>query len=279
MNAQAGRNFNALAAAISATGNAEIQARRDINLTTSEERYAESYQYGKKNRADMRSATEVGTQIAVGGNLTMLAGQDVSARAAQVSSMQQLGVGAGRDINVLAGDSSAYTYNETYDRKKGFLSTKTSHRLRETELTQAVGTTFGGDTVAMLAGRNMTVVGSNIVGDHDVQIGVGSDLLVLAKDESYKDYQYEKVKKSGLGGGGGFSLGYHKQERTDWNRGASGGYSASTIGSAGGNLSIDAGGDVGVMGSNLLAQDGDITIAGRNVAIIAGVGELSLIHI
>ena len=273
MNAQAGRNFNALAAAISATGNAEIQARRDINLTTSEERYAESYQYGKKNRADMRSATEVGTQIAVGGNLTMLAGQDVSARAAQVSSMQQLGVGAGRDINVLAGDSSAYTYNETYDRKKGFLSTKTSHRLRETELTQAVGTTFGGDTVAMLAGRNMTVVGSNIVGDHDVQIGVGSDLLVLAKDESYKDYQYEKVKKSGLGGGGGFSLGYHKQERTDWNRGASGGYSASTIGSAGGNLSIDAGGDVGVMGSNLLAQDGNISIAGRNVAIIAGVGE------
>ncbi|RBL87446.1 hypothetical protein DDE05_03535, partial [Streptomyces cavourensis] len=273
LNAQAGQDFNAQAAAISATGDAEIQARRDINLTTSEERYAESYQYGKKNRADMRSATEVGTQIAVGGNLTMLAGQDVNARAAQVSSTQQLGVGAGRDINVLAGDSSAYTYNETYDRKKGFLSTKTSHRLRETELTQAVGATFGGDTVAMLAGRNMTVVGSNIVGDHDVQIGVGRDLLVLAKQESYKDYQYEKVKKSGMGGGGGFSLGYHKQERTDWNRGASGGYSASTIGSAGGNLSIDAGGDIGVMGSNLLAQDGNISIAGRNVAIIAGVGE------
>lgn len=56
-------------------------------------------------------------------------------------------------------------------------------------------------------------------------------------------------------------------------KGASGGYSASTIGSAGGNLTIDAGRDVGIMASNLLAQDGNISIVGSNVAIIAGVGE------
>ncbi|WP_238923625.1 hemagglutinin repeat-containing protein [Achromobacter ruhlandii] len=56
-------------------------------------------------------------------------------------------------------------------------------------------------------------------------------------------------------------------------KGASGGYSASTIGSAGGNLTIDAGRDVGITASNLLAQDGNISIVGSNVAIIAGVGE------
>lgn len=56
-------------------------------------------------------------------------------------------------------------------------------------------------------------------------------------------------------------------------KGASGGYSASTIDSAGGNLTIDAGRDVGIMASNLLAQDGNISIVGSNVAIIAGVGE------
>ena len=221
----------------------------------------------------MRTTQDIGTQIAAGGNLTLMAVQDVNAIAAQVASDKQLAVGAGRDINVLAGDSSGYTYNEIYYKTKGFLSSKTTHRIRETEWTQGVSATFGGDSVVMLAGRDMKVVGSNVVGDRDVQIGVGRDLQVLAKDETYKDYQYEKVKKSGLGGGGGFSLGYNKQERTDWNRGASGGYSASTIGSAGGDLIIDAGRDVGVMGSNLLAQDGNISIAGRNVAIIAGVGE------
>ena len=94
----------------------------------------------------------------------------------------------------------------------------------------------------------------------------------MAAEETYNSYQYEKVKKSGFGGGG-FSIGYNKQERTDWMKGESGGYSSSTIGSAGGNLFIDAGRDIGVMGSNLLAQDGNISIAGRNVAIVAGVGE------
>ncbi|MCF7767947.1 hemagglutinin repeat-containing protein [Achromobacter pulmonis] len=272
LNAQAGRDVNAQAAAIVTSGDASIRAGNDINLTAAGTSYGESFNFGKKNRSEMRTTEDIGTQIAAGGNLTLMAVRDVNAIAAQVASDKQLAVGAGRDINVLAGDASGYTYNEIYYKTKGFLSSKTTHRIRETEWTKGVSSTFGGDTVAMLAGRDMTVVGSNIVGDRDVEIAVGRDLQVLAKDETYKDYQYEKVKKSGFGGGG-FSIGYNKQERTDWMRGASGGYAASTIGSAGGNLTIDAGRDVGVMASNLLAQDGNISIVGSNVAIIAGVGE------
>ncbi len=56
-------------------------------------------------------------------------------------------------------------------------------------------------------------------------------------------------------------------------KGESGGFSASTVGSVGGNMTIDARRDVGVFASSVLAQDGDISIAGRNVAIVAGVGE------
>ena len=273
LNAQAGRDVNAQAAAIVTSGDASIRAGNDINLTAAGTSYGESFNFGKKNRSEMRTTEDIGTQIAAGGNLTLMAVRDVNAIAAQVASDKQLAVGAGRDISVLAGDASGYTYNEIYYKTKGFLSSKTTHRIRETEWTKGVSSTFGGDTVAMLAGRDMTVVGSNIVGDRDVEIAVGRDLQVLAKDETYKDYQYEKVKKSGFGGGGGFSIGYNKQERTDWMKGASGGYSASTIGSAGGNLTIDAGRDVGIMASNLLAQDGNISIVGSNVAIIAGVGE------
>ncbi|MFY3302973.1 hemagglutinin repeat-containing protein [Achromobacter xylosoxidans] len=270
---QAGRDLSAQAAVIDATGDARIQAGNDINLTSAETRYAESFRYDSRNRAELRAATDVGTRIAAGGDLTLIAGNDVNARAADVSAAGALGVNGQRDINVLAGDSAGYTYNETYFKEKGFLSSKKTHRKSETEWTQGVSSTFGGDTVAMLAGRDITVLGSNVLGDHDVGIAVGRDLQVLAKDETYKDYQYEKVKKSGFGGGGGFSIGYSTQQRTDWMRGASGGYSASTVGSAGGNLGIDAGRNVNVMASNLLAQDGNISVAGSNVAILAGVGD------
>ncbi|MCZ8383276.1 hemagglutinin repeat-containing protein [Achromobacter xylosoxidans] len=270
---QAGRDLSAQAAVIDATGDARIQAGNDINLTSAETRYAESFRYDSRNRAELRAATDVGTRIAAGGDLTLIAGNDVNARAADVSAAGALGVNGQRDINVLAGDSAGYTYNETYFKEKGFLSSKKTHRKSETEWTQGVSSTFGGDTVAMLAGRDITVLGSNVLGDHDVGIAVGRDLQVLAKDETYKDYQYEKVKKSGFGGGGGFSIGYSTQQRTDWMRGASGGYSASTVGSAGGNLGIDAGRNVNVVASNLLAQDGNISVAGSNVAILAGVGD------
>nr|WP_301337023.1 hemagglutinin repeat-containing protein [Achromobacter ruhlandii] len=172
-------------------------------MTAAGTSYGESFNFGKKNRSEMRTTEDIGTQIAAGGNLTLVAVRDVNAIAAQVASDKQLAVGAGRDINVLAGDASGYTYNEIYYKTKGFLSSKTTHRIRETEWTKGVSSTFGGDTVVMLAGRDMTVVGSNIVGDRDVEIAVGRDLQVLAKDETYKDYQYEKIKKSGFGGGGG----------------------------------------------------------------------------
>ncbi len=60
-----------------------------------------------------------------------MAMQDVNAIAAQVASDRQLAVDAERDINVLAGDSSGYTYNEIYYKTKGFLSSKTTHRIKE----------------------------------------------------------------------------------------------------------------------------------------------------
>ncbi|WZB60492.1 hypothetical protein WJ970_21190 [Achromobacter xylosoxidans] len=36
------------------------------------------------------------------------------------------------------------------------------------------------------------------------------------------------------------SIGYNKQERTDWIKGVSGGYAGSTVGSTHGNLYLDA---------------------------------------
>ncbi|PTW84029.1 hypothetical protein DBL07_26015 [Achromobacter mucicolens] len=223
----------------------------------------------------MRSCTssEVGSSIAADGNLTLIAGQDVNARAADVTAGEQLAVGAGRDINLMPGVQTGSAYDETHYKTKGFMSSETTHTKTASEFELAQASNFMGDTVALMAGRDLSVQGSNVVGDNDVLLAANRDITIAAAAESYKDYQYEKVTKSGLGGGGGFNIGYSKQARTDWMKGESGGFSASTVGSVGGNVTIDAGRDVGVFASSVLAQDGDYSIAGRNVAIVAGVGE------
>ncbi|HCQ46587.1 MAG TPA: hypothetical protein DIW53_07265, partial [Achromobacter sp.] len=270
---QAGRDVTLTAAQVAAKDDVRVQAGRDINLATLEESHGESLVLNKKNRHDLATSKEIGSSIDAGGKVTMIAGQDVNARAADVTAGEQLAVGAGRDINLIAGVQSGSAYDETHYKTRGFLSSKTTHTKTASDWTVANGSSFMGDTVELVAGRDLTVEGSNVVGDHDVMLMANRDVTIEAAAESYKDYQYEKVTKSGLGGGGGFNIGYSKQARTDWMKGESGGYSSSTVGSVGGNVIIDAGGDVGVFASDVLAQDGDISIAGRNVAIVAGVGE------
>jgi len=86
LNVQAGRDLNAQAVAIAATSDASIRAGNDINLAAVGTSYGESFNFGKKNRSEMRTTEDVGIRIAAAGNLTLMAAQDINAIAAQVSS-------------------------------------------------------------------------------------------------------------------------------------------------------------------------------------------------
>ncbi|CUI76875.1 Filamentous hemagglutinin [Achromobacter xylosoxidans] len=269
LNVQAGRDVNAQAAGISATGDARVQAGNDINLTTEQERYAESYDYGKKNRSEMRSATEVGSRIVAGGNLTLIAGQDVNARAAEVTSDKQLAVGAGRDINVVAGTDSNYAYSETYYKKRGFLSSKSEHRKTESDWTTSASSTFTGDSAVLMAGRDLNVVGSNVAAQNDLVMSADRNVNIVAAQNTSEEYQYEKVKKSGFGAMGGLS--YGSRQQTDILDGDKVLHTASTVGSVQGNALINAGKSLNVVGSNVLARQGDVTLIGRDVNIAAAV--------
>ena len=268
LNVQAGRDVNAQAAGISATGDARIQAGNDINLATEQERYAESYDYGKKNRSEMRSATEVGSRIVAGGNLTLIAGQDVNARAAEVTSDKQLAVGAGRDINVVAGTDSNYAYSETYYKKRGFLSSKSEHRKTESDWTTSASSTFTGDSAVLMAGRDLNVVGSNVAAQNDLVMSADRNVNIVAAQNTSEEYQYEKVKKSGFGAMGGIS--YGSRQTTDWVDTKRGLNTGSTIGSVTGDVLINAGGSLNVLGSDVIARQGDIMMIGRDVSIVGG---------
>jgi filamentous hemagglutinin len=98
---QAGRDITLTAAQVSVKDDARLQAGRDIALETLTESHGESLVLKKNNRHDLSTSSEVGATIAAGGNLTLVAGQDVNARAAEVTAGKQLAVGAGRDINLV----------------------------------------------------------------------------------------------------------------------------------------------------------------------------------
>ncbi|WP_188590319.1 hemagglutinin repeat-containing protein, partial [Achromobacter denitrificans] len=265
LNMQAGRDLTLTAAQVTVKDNARLQAGRDLTLATLEESHGESIVRNKNNRHDLSTSTEIGSSIAADGHLTLIAGQDVNARAADVTAGKQLAVGAGRDINLTAGVETGSAYDETRYKTKGFLSSKTTHTITSRDWEQSLATTFTGDTAVLMAGRDLTVAGSNVGAQRDLVMSADRDVNILPGQNAEDSYDYKMVKKSGFGAMGGMSYGTSKQ--TDSLEGKKVFHNASTVGSVEGDVLINAGRALNIMGSNVIARQGDITLIGKEVNI------------
>lgn len=265
---RAGRDVNAQAAVISATGDARVQAGRDINLGTARERYAESHDYDEHNHARMRTSTETGTQITGGANVTLIAGRDVNARAAQVDAEKQLAVGAKRDVNVIAGTDEHHTDNALRTEHHGFLSSTTTQRKDRDSWTESASSTLTGGRTVIMARRDVTIAGSNVAAQKDLVISGDRNVTIGSAQNKSESERFEKVKTSGFGALGGISYGSRQTtESAQTKRGLTTG---STVGSVEGNVLVNAGGTIHVKGSDVLAPQGDITMIGRDVKIDGG---------
>ncbi|CAO3947873.1 hemagglutinin repeat-containing protein [Achromobacter mucicolens] len=262
---QAGRDINLTASQVTATEDARLQAGRDINLATLQESHGESLVRNKKNRHDLSTSSEVGSSIAADGNLALIAGQDVNARAADVTAGEQLAVGAGRDINLMAGVQTGSAYDESHYTKKGFMSSKTTHIKKAVDWEQSLAATFTGDTAVLMAGRDLNVSGSNVGAQMDLVLSAERDVNILAGQNAQDSYDYKMVKKSGFGAMGGLSYGSRKQ--TDSLDSKKVFHNASTVGSVEGDVLINAGKSLNITGSDVIARQGDITLIGKEVNI------------
>ncbi|NUA31678.1 two-partner secretion domain-containing protein, partial [Cupriavidus basilensis] len=263
----AGRDINTKAASIQATGSLGMAAGRDIHLGTVEVSESEHLYKDAKNNAAVSRSAEIGTQVTAGKNTTLSAGRDVNATAAYVSADGALAVGAGRDIHVKAGQASSSVRDEHAYQESGFLSKKSSHTIDANSQTEALGSTFSGDTVAMAAGRDLAVAGSTVAATHDVNLGAGRDLTIGTTETTSSAYTYKEEKTSGFGAtGSGVSYGNRAQKDTTNDNGTQ--QVGSLVGSTDGSVRMNAGSTLTVTGSDLIARQ-DITGVGADVNIEA----------
>ncbi|WP_342606494.1 hemagglutinin repeat-containing protein [Pantoea agglomerans] len=267
---QAGRDLNSQAAGIAADKDVTLLAGRDVNLLAAETGSGNSYKSGKKVEIN-ESVRQQGTEIASGGSTTVKAGQDVNSEAAQVTASGNIAVGAGRDINLTTATESDYAYKEETKTKKGFLSKKTTHTISEDSDTRENGTLLSGDNVTLNAGNNLLVQGSQVVGDGTVALRAGNNVDIVAATNTDSTWRFSETKKSGLMGTGGIGItvGSSKSVHDLRDKGTTQSQSASTVGSTGGNVSIIAGGQAHVSGSDLVAGR-DLAITGDSVIIDPG---------
>ncbi|MEG4678200.1 hemagglutinin repeat-containing protein [Enterobacter cloacae] len=267
---QAGNDVNARAAAIAAEGDVGIQAGRDVNLLAEASMERSSSQAKKKTAID-ESVRQQGTEIASGGNTVILAGRDVTAQAADVTAQGDIGVAAGRDVNLTTATESDYRYREQTKTSSGFLSKKTTHTIEEDSATREKGSLLSGDNVTVSAGNNLRVLGSAVAGDGDVALSAGNNVDIVAATNTDTAWRFKETKKSGLMGTGGigFTIGSSKSTHDLREQGTTQSESFSTVGSTGGNVSIAAGKQAHVGGADIIAQK-DISLTGDSVVIDPG---------
>lgn len=267
---QAGNDVNARAAAMAAEGDVGIQAGRDVNLLAEASSQSASRREKKKTVID-ESVRQHGTEIASGGNTTILAGRDVTAQAADVTAQGDIGVAAGRDVNLTTATESDYHFQEQTKTKKGFLSKKTTHTIEEDSATREKGSLLSGDNVTVSAGNNLRVLGSAVAGDGDVALSAGNNVDIVAATNTETSWRFKETKKSGLMGTGGigFTIGSSKSTHDLREQGTTQSESFSTVGSTGGSVSITAGKQAHIGGADIIAQK-DISLTGDSVVIEPG---------
>lgn len=267
---QAGRDLNSQAAGIAADKDVTLQAGRDVNLLAAETGSGNSYKSGKKIEIN-ESVRQQGTEIASGGSTAVKAGRNMVAEAARVDARGDLAVQAGRDVAITTATESDYHYDEDTKVKKKLFSKKTTHTIHENSATTEQSSALSGNNVAIVAGRDVTVTGSSVVGDNNVALKAGRDLAITAATEEAHSYSLKETKKSGMMSGGSIGVTFGSAStRQQLNRdGTTQSQSASAVGSNGGSVTLIAGNNAHISGSDVIAKK-DISVVGGSVDIDTG---------
>jgi filamentous hemagglutinin len=271
---QAGQDVNLTAAQLSAGNALAVQAGNNLNSTAVVDSASlDTAQASRKRSRTVQATAETvkGSTFTAGGDIALQAGNDITLQAATVASEAGgIALAAGRDVNLTTASETHSLQVDERRKKSGLLSSKTTTTHDKVVDTYAIGTTLSGETVQIAAGRDITTQAAQIAGTGDVLLAAGRNIDIGTGENTHVEQHDITQKKSGIFGGGGasglggvgFTAGSQKaSSRTTLEQHTTTG---SLIGSVEGNVTLVAGGDVTVTGSDL--------IAGRAVDDVQGVG-------
>jgi Hemagglutinin repeat len=265
--ASAGRDLNLTAAAVgnAGTGPTALTAGNNLSAVTTSDKQDTTFSANRYLRTSQ--SQDVGSQISAGGALTLSAGNDLNAKAGSVSAGQALSVNAGNNVLISAGEQSLSTAQALQVKRSGFLSSTTTTTRNSNASTTALGSTFEGQSVSINAGQDLSVKGSNVLADQNVQLNTGDNVNITAAQNTQSSSNFSQTTTSGVMSGGGIGVTVGSRMQSVDQQGQSTTAAGSTVGSTGGNVTINAGKTYTQTGSDVLTPAGDIAITAKAVDI------------
>lgn len=265
----AGGDLGVVASSLVATGEMTLNATGDVRLATATESTRNDWRKGDGRNYRLESSTsEQGALLKAGGDITLVAGSDLVARAAEVGSdAGAVRARAGNDMVIEAGEASYQLEQARYKKKSGALSSTTKTTRDSIDSTTAIASTFSGETVSLVAEGDIGIKGSNVVATKDAVLAAGNDLNIEAATETHNETHFKKVKKSGAFASGA-SLTIGKQQMSTDQNTESTRAAKSSVGSLEGDVTLLAGNRYRQVGSDVIVPKGDIEIAAKTVDIV-----------
>ncbi|REG14319.1 two-partner secretion domain-containing protein, partial [Roseateles depolymerans] len=158
------------------TGGVFVQAGRDLKLSTVQTASSDRATFDANNHLQQGRTQQVGTSLEAKGTVLLSAGQDLTAQGASVNSAGAVQLNAARDVQLVAAQSTESLDEASKHTVKGFLKSTTTTSKTQLERTTATGSTISGDTVAITAGQDIRVQGSNVVSDAATAVQAGRDV-------------------------------------------------------------------------------------------------------
>ncbi|WP_370607000.1 hemagglutinin repeat-containing protein [Pantoea ananatis] len=238
----AGQDITSQAANIASNGDVALKAGNNINLNSSS-----NTTNSRSGNQESHSTGLDRTSVSSGGNLSLAAGQDINSQAAAIAATGDAALKAGRDINLNA-DATGSGYSERGDKK-----TVISETVRQ----QGTEIASGGSTT-MVAGRDINTEATDVTAKQDIALQAGRDVNLNTATES--DYYYKEETKT--------KKGFLSKKTTHTIQEDSATNEKGTL-LSGNNVSVKAGNDLLVNGSQVVG-DGNVALdAGNNVDIAA----------
>ncbi|MEG3062484.1 MAG: hemagglutinin repeat-containing protein, partial [Comamonas sp.] len=244
-----------------------VIAQRNVNLGTVTTTHDASVTWGPKNHLFVQGSKEVGTQIHTRGLTQILARNDINARAAQVQSGGHLRVDAARNVNITAGQTTRALDDAYFSRRSGLLGSSSTTHAHRVEATGTQASNFGGQTVHIKAGQDISVIASNVLSDARTKLEAKGNVSILAAPETSSQQSHHQSKRSGVFGSGGLGVTLGSQSQSTDQRVTRTASAPSTVGSVLGNVEITAGNAYRQIGSDLFAPEGDVKVQAKGIKI------------
>lgn len=276
----AGNDLTLSASNLKAKESVSLEAENDLHMLAEADQDYSYYEKFKKKKGhfggssskhtiqEAQSVRQQGVEVDAGTDLTATAGGNMTLVASELRAEGEAYLYAGKNLSLLAAENTTSSSSYSQKTKKGLLSGSSKTKSQLSTSSEAQGSLVSADTVALVAEKDLRVHGSDVVSTNGTDLWAGNDVDIRGVTESTYRESFEAKKKSGLMGSGGIGITLGSSSLKGSQKSTGETTRASTVGSVQGDVDIQAGKQLSVVGSDVVAGN-DITLKGQEVVISA----------